>query len=270
VTTAWASASTFRGGDKRGGANGARIRLAPQNEWEVNQPAELAKVLATLEAVRQAFNGAQKDGKKISLADLIVLAGGAGVEAAARKAGVNVTVPFSPGRTDASQDQTDVDSMAYLEPVADGFRNYLKQGRGLEGSAAELLIDKAQLLTLSAPEMTVLVGGLRVLGANHGHTKHGVFTTRAETLSPDFFVNLLDMRTRWARAESGGGVLEGRDRQTGALKWTGTAVDLVFGSNSQLRALSEVYASGDGQQVFVDDFVRAWVKVMNLDRYDLL
>ncbi|HEX3139743.1 MAG TPA: catalase/peroxidase HPI [Rhizobacter sp.] len=270
VTTAWASASTFRGGDKRGGANGARIRLAPQKEWEVNQPTELSRVLPKLESVRKEFNGAQKDGKKISIADLIVLAGSAGVEAAARKAGHTITVPFSPGRTDASQDQTDVESMAYLEPIADGFRNYVKKGQGLEDSVAELLIDKAQLLTLSAPEMTALVGGLRVLGVNHAQVKHGVFHTETETLNNSFFVNLLDMRTQWARAESGGGVLEGRDRKTGAVKWTGTAVDLVFGSNSQLRALSEVYASGDGEQVFVNDFVKAWVKVMNLDRYDLL
>ncbi|MGY4827769.1 catalase/peroxidase HPI [Sphaerotilaceae bacterium SBD11-9] len=270
VSTAWASASTFRGGDKRGGANGARIRLAPQKEWEANQPAELSRVLAKLEAVRKEFNDAQTGGKKISVADLIVLAGGAAVEAAARKAGVDITVPFIPGRTDASQDQTDVESMAYLEPIADGFRNYVKKGRGLEGSVAELLIDKARLLTLSAPEMTALVGGLRVLGANHGQSPHGVFTTKPETLSNDFFVNLLDMRTQWAQAAGGGGVLEGRDRKTGAVKWTATTVDLVFGSNSQLRALSEVYASTDGQQVFVKDFVKAWAKVMNLDRYDLL
>ncbi|MCR5883831.1 catalase/peroxidase HPI [Rhizobacter sp. J219] len=270
VSTAWASASTFRGGDKRGGANGARIRLAPQKEWEANQPAELSRVLAKLEAVRKTFNDAQTGGKKISIADMIVLAGSAAVEAAAKKAGFNITVPFSPGRTDASQDQTDVEAMQYLEPVADGFRNFVKKGKGLEDSVAELLIDKAQLLTLSAPEMTALVGGLRVLGANHGQAKHGVFTDKSETLSNDFFVNLLDMRTQWARAESGGGVLEGRDRKTGAIKWTATAVDLVFGSNAQLRALAEVYASGDGQQVFVNDFVRAWVKVMNLDRYDLL
>ncbi|HET7795207.1 MAG TPA: catalase/peroxidase HPI [Rhizobacter sp.] len=268
VSTAWASASTFRGGDKRGGANGARIRLAPQKEWEVNQPTELGRVLARLEAVRKEFNEAQTGGKKVSIADLIVLAGGAAVEAAAKKAGVDITVPFTPGRTDATQDQTDVESMAYLEPIADGFRNYVKKGRGLENSAAELLIDKAQLLTLSAPEMTALVGGLRVLGANHGHSRLGVFTTQEDTLSNDFFVNLLDMRTQWARAD--GGVLEGRDRKTGQLKWTATTVDLVFGSNSQLRALSEVYACADGQQVFVKDFVKAWAKVMNLDRYDLL
>jgi catalase-peroxidase len=271
VTTAWASASTFRGGDKRGGANGARIRLAPQKEWEVNQPAELGQVLAKLDAVRKVFNDAQKDGKKISIADMIVLAGTAAVEAAAKKAGVDITVPFTPGRTDASQEQTDVDAMQYLEPIADGFRNYVKKGRGLEASVAELLIDKAQLLTLSAPEMTALVGGLRMLGANHGQSKHGVFTAQADTLSNDFFVNLLDMRTQWARAESGEGVLEGRDRKTGQLKWTATAVDLVFGSNAQLRALSEVYASADdGQQVLVRDFAKAWVKMMNLDRYDLL
>jgi catalase-peroxidase len=269
VSTAWASASTFRGGDKRGGANGARIRLAPQKEWEVNQPAELGRVLAKLDAVRQEFNGAQTGGKKISIADLIVLAGSAAVEAAAKKAGVDVTVPFTPGRTDASQEQTDVDSMQYLEPIADGFRNYVKKGHGLEASVAELLIDKAQLLTLSAPEMTALIGGLRMLGANHGQAKHGVFTDKSDTLSNDFFVNLLDMRTSWSRAE--GGVLEGRDRKTGTVKWTATAVDLVFGSNAQLRALSEVYASSDdGQQVLVRDFVKSWVKVMNLDRYDLL
>jgi catalase-peroxidase len=269
VSTAWASASTFRGGDKRGGANGARIRLAPQKEWEVNQPAELGRVLAKLDAVRQEFNGAQTGGKKISIADLIVLAGSAAVEAAAKKAGVDVTVPFTPGRTDATQEQTDVDSMQYLEPIADGFRNYVKKGRGLEASVAELLIDKAQLLTLSAPEMTALIGGLRMLGANHGQAKHGVFTDKSDTLSNDFFVNLLDMRTSWSRAE--GGVLEGRDRKTGTVKWTATAVDLVFGSNAQLRALSEVYASSDdGQQVLVRDFVKSWVKVMNLDRYDLL
>jgi len=267
VSTAWASASTFRGGDKRGGANGARIRLAPQKEWEVNQPVELSKVLAKLTAIQKAFNDAQSGGKKISLADLIVLAGNAAVEAAAKKAGQDVQVPFAPGRTDASQDQTDVDSFAPLEPKADGFRNHLR--KGLEGSATELLIDKAQLLTLSAPEMTVLVGGLRVLGANTGQSPHGVFTQRPGTLSNDFFVNLLDMGTKWQRSANDDAVIEGVDRSTGAAKWTGTVVDLVFGSNSQLRALAEVYASSDAQASFVRDFVAAWTKVMNLDRFDL-
>jgi len=266
VSTAWASAATFRGGDKRGGANGARIRLAPQKEWAVNQPAELSKVLARLEGIRKEFNDAAAGGKKISLADLIVLAGNAAVEAAAQKAGQSVTVPFAPGRTDASQDQTDVASFAVLEPRADGFRNYIR--KGLEGYAAELLIDKAQLLTLTAPEMTVLVGGLRVLGANTGQSRHGVFTQRADTLSNDFFVNLLDMGTTWQKSATEG-VLEGRDRKTGALRWTATVADLVFGSNSQLRAVAEVYAAGDAQQAFVRDFVAAWTKVMNLDRYDL-
>ena len=267
VGTAWASASTFRGSDKRGGANGARIRLAPAKDWAANQPAQLAQVLGKLEAIQQAFNASQSGGKKISLADLIVLAGSAAVEAAAKKAGQDVTVPFAPGRMDASQAQTDVESYQVLEPVADGFRNYTQ--KGLEGVAAELLLDKAQLLTLSAPEMTVLVGGLRALNANVGPAQHGVFTTRPETLSNDFFVNLLDMRTKWSKA-SEDGVLEGRDRSTGALKWTGTVVDLVFGSNSQLRALAEVYAASDAQQKFVQDFVAAWVKVMNLDRFDLV
>ncbi|WP_343639783.1 catalase/peroxidase HPI [Roseateles sp.] len=268
VTTAWASASTFRGGDKRGGANGARIRLAPQKEWPVNQPSELEKVLAKLEAVRKEFNGAAAGGKQISLADLIVLGGSAGIEAAARKAGHELVVPFTPGRTDATQEQTDVESFGVLEPAADAFRNYIR--KDLVKHAAELMVDKAQLLTLSAPELTALIGGMRMLGTNFGHTKHGVFTTRPETLSNDFFVNLLDMRTKWQRSESDEGVLEGRDRTSGALKWTGTAADLVFGSNSQLRALSEVYASKDGEQVFVRDFVKAWTKVMNLDRYDLM
>ncbi len=267
VSTAWASASTFRGGDKRGGANGARIRLAPQKEWEVNQPVELAAVLSRLEAIRKEFNAAQTGGKRISLADLIVLGGNAAVEAAAKKAGQDVQVPFAPGRTDASQDQTDVDSFAPLEPKADGFRNYLR--KGLEGSASELLIDKAHLLTLSAPEMTVLVGGLRVLGANFGKSQHGVFTERPETLSNDFFVNLLDMRTTWQRSAKDDALLEGVDRGTGAARWTGTVVDLVFGSNSQLRAIAEVYASNDAQPGFVRDFVAAWTKVMNLDRFDL-
>ena len=268
VTTAWASASTFRGGDKRGGANGARIRLAPQKEWPVNQPSELEKVLSKLEAVRKEFNSSAAGGKQISLADLIVLGGSAGVEAAAKQAGHAVVVPFSPGRTDASQDQTDVESFGVLEPAADAFRNYIR--KDLVPHAAELLVDKAQLLTLSAPEMTALIGGMRVLGTNFGHTRHGVFTTRPETLSNDFFVNLLDMRTKWQKSTTDEGVLEGRDRGTGALKWTGTAADLVFGSNSQLRALAEVYASSDGEKVFVNDFVKAWTKVMNLDRYDLL
>jgi catalase-peroxidase len=268
VSTAWASASTFRGGDKRGGANGARIGLAPQKAWEVNQPAELAKVLDTLGAIQKEFNSVQAGGKKISLADLIVLAGGAAVEAAAKKAGVDVEVPFAPGRTDATQAQTDVESFAPLDPKADGFRNYLRKGIDAAG-AAELLVDKAHLLTLSAPEMTVLVGGLRVLGANVAKSPHGVFTKRTETLSNDFFVNLLDMRTKWQRSATDAGVLEGRDRTSGELKWTGTVADLIFGSNSQLRALAEVYASDDAQQSFVHDFVRAWTKVMNLDRFHL-
>ena len=267
VSTAWASAASFRGSDKRGGANGARIRLAPQKDWEVNQPAELAQVLPKLEAIQNAFNGAQSGGKKISLADLIVLGGCAAVEAAAQKAGVALQVPFAPGRMDASQEQTDVESFAVLEPVADGFRNHLR--KGLENATAELLLDRANLLTLTAPEMTVLVGGLRVLGANVGQAKHGVFTQRAGTLSNDFFVNLLDMATKWQKSATVEGVLEGLDRATGALKWTGTVADLVFGSNSQLRALAEVYASSDAQQAFVHDFVAAWNKVMNLDRYDL-
>ena len=267
VTTAWASASTFRGSDKRGGANGARIRLAPQKDWEVNQPAELAKVLSTLETVQKDFNAAQTGGKKISLADLIVLGGCAAVEAAAKKAGHAVSVPFSPGRTDATQAQTDVDSFEPLEPVADGFRNYVR--RGHEAAVAELLVDKANLLTLSAPEMTVLVGGLRSLGANVGQAKHGVFTERSDELSNDFFVNLLDMNTKWQKSTDAEFVLEGRQRQTGELKRTGTVVDLLFGSNSQLRALAEVYASSDAQKVFVRDFVAAWNKVMNLGRYDL-
>jgi catalase-peroxidase len=271
VTTAWASAATFRGSDKRGGANGARIRLAPQKDWEVNQPAELAKVLETLEAIRKDFNGAQSGGqsrgKQVSLADLIVLGGSAAVEEAAKKAGHDVKVPFSPGRADASQEQTDVHSFAVLEPTADGFRNFIRKGH--EGSAAELLVDRANLLTLTAPEMTVLIGGLRALNANFGQSKHGVFTKRPETLTNDFFVNLLDMNTKWQKSATSEGVLEGRDRATGDLKWTGTVVDLVFGSNSQLRALAEFYACGDSQQEFVRDFVAAWSKVMNLDRYDL-
>jgi len=267
VNTAWSSASTFRGSDKRGGANGARIRLSPQRDWEANQPAELNKVLRTLEAIQQEFNATQTGGKKISLADLIVLAGAAAIEAAAKKAGQDVQVPFAPGRMDATQEQTDVESFAVLEPAADGFRNYVRAG--FEKHAAELLIDKAQLLNLSAPEMTVLIGGLRSLNANTGKTPHGVFTQRLETLSNDFFVNLLDMTTKW-QPSSSVGVLEGRDRQTGAVKWTGTTVDLVFGSNSQLRALAEVYASSDAQQKFVNDFIAAWNKVMNADRFDLV
>ncbi|MHB8447454.1 MAG: catalase/peroxidase HPI [Rudaea sp.] len=267
VSTAWASASTFRGSDKRGGANGARIRLAPQRDWEANQPAELAKVLATLEAVQAAFNASASGGKKISLADLIVLGGCAGVEAAANKAGVEVKVPFVPGRTDATQEQTDAQSFAVLEPKADGFRNYAR--KGYAGHVAELLVDKAQLLNLTAPEMTVLVGGMRVLDANTGGGKHGVFTKRAETLSNDFFVNLLDMGTKWQRAGAEG-VMEGRDRKTGELKWTATPADLVFGSNSQLRALAEVYGQSDAKGKFVNDFIAAWNKVMNADRFDLV
>jgi catalase-peroxidase len=266
VSTAWASASTFRGSDKRGGANGARIRLAPQKDWEVNQPAQLKKVLKTLEGIHRAFNRAQSGGKKVSLADLIVLAGCAGVEQAAKNAGHKVTVPFTPGRMDASQKQTDVESFAVLEPVADGFRNYLKTKFSV--SAEELLVDRAQLLTLTAPEMTVLIGGLRVLNTNFGQTQHGVFTKRPEALTNDFFVNLLDM-TVWKASAEDDGVFEGRDRKTGALRWTGTCVDLIFGSNSQLRALAEVYACEDSQEKFVHDFVAAWNKVMNLDRFDL-
>jgi catalase-peroxidase len=269
VTTAWESAATFRGSDKRGGANGARIRLAPQKDWDVNQPAELAKVLPTLEAIQKDFNGAQSNGKssgkKVSLADLIVVGGCAAVEAAAKKAGHDVKVPFSPGRTDASQEQTDVHSFAVLEPAADGFRNYLRMGH--EASAAELLVDRANLLTLTAPEMTVLVGGMRALNANFGQSKQGVFTKRPEMLTNDFFINLLDMNTKWQKSATG--VLEGRDRATGELKWTGTVVDLVFGSNSQLRAIAEVYACNDSKEAFVKDFVAAWNKVMNLDRFDL-
>ncbi len=267
VSTAWASASTFRGSDKRGGANGARIRLAPQKDWEVNQPAELAKVLKKLVAIQKEFNAKASGGRKVSLADLIVLAGGAAIEAAAKKGGVSVKVPFTPGRTDATQAQTDAESFAVLEPMADGFRNYVR--KGCEASQAELLIDKAQLLNLTAPEMTVLIGGMRTLNANVGQSRHGVFTTRPETLTNDFFVNLLDMRTAWRKVEGSEGVLEGRDRATGAVKWTGTIADLVFGSNSQLRALAEVYACADGQKAFVRDFVAAWTKVMNLDRFDL-
>jgi catalase-peroxidase len=266
VATAWASASTFRGSDKRGGANGARIRLAPQKDWEVNQPAQLAKVLKTLEGIQSAFNSAQSGGKKVSLADLIVLAGCAGVEQAAKNAGYNVTVPFTPGRMDASQEQTDVESFAVLEPLADGFRNYCPSQYA--AMAEHLLVDRAQLLTLTAPEMTVLIGGMRALNANFGQSKHGVFTKRPETLTNDFFVNLLDMSTTWQPSTTDG-VFEGRDRATGESKWTATRVDLVFGSNSQLRALAEVYACNDAQEKFVKDFVAAWNKVMNLDRYDV-
>ena len=267
VSSAWASAATFRGSDKRGGANGARIRLAPQRDWEANQPAQLAKVLSALEGIQKDFNAAQSDNKKISLADLIVLGGCAAVEAAAKKAGHDVVVPFTPGRTDASQEQTDVDSFAVLEPSADGFRNFIKAGH--TGSAAELLLDRANLMTLTAPEMTVLVGGMRALNANVGQGQHGVFTKRPESLTNDFFVNLLDMGTKWQKSASVEGVLEGRDRATGAVKATATVVDLVFGSNSQLRAIAEVYACSDSQQKFVHDFVAAWSKVMNLDRFDL-
>ncbi|MCF5949523.1 peroxidase family protein, partial [Xanthomonas perforans] len=267
VSTAWASASTFRGSDKRGGANGARIRLAPQKDWQANQPEQLAKVLATLERIQADFNAAQSGGKKISLADLIVLAGNAAVEHAAQAAGHQVTVPFAPGRTDASQQQTDVESFAVLEPVADGFRNFAKRRYAVPAEA--LLIDKAQLLTLTAPELTVLVGGLRVLGANVGDSKHGVFTSRPGVLSNDFFANLLDMRTEWKATSEAKDEYEGRDRSTGELRWTGTRVDLVFGSNSILRAVAEVYASADAQEKFVHDFVAAWTKVMQLDRFDL-
>jgi catalase-peroxidase len=266
VTTAWASAATFRGSDKRGGANGARIRLAPQMNWEANQPVELAKVLTKLEAIHKEFNGSQSGKKRISLADLIVLAGCAAVEEAAKKAGHTIKVPFSPGRTDASQEQTDVESFAPLEPIADGFRNYLRAG--VKTPAEELLLDRAQLLTLTAPEMTVLVGGLRVLHATFGQAKHGVLTSAPGTLTNDFFVNLLDMGIEW-RPASTEGVYEGRNRASGQVQWTGTRVDLVFGSNSELRALAEVYACDDNEQKFVKDFVAAWNKVMNLDRFDL-
>ncbi|MHB8066309.1 MAG: catalase/peroxidase HPI [Desulfobaccales bacterium] len=267
VSTAWASASTFRGSDKRGGANGARIRLAPQKDWQVNQPAQLTKVLKALEGIQKEFNGAQSGGKKVSMADLIVLGGCAGVEQAAKNAGHDMTVPFSPGRTDALQEQTDVKSFAVLEPVADGFRNYLKTKYAV--SAEELLVDRAQLLTLTAPEMTVLVGGMRVLNANFGQSQHGVFTKRPETLTNDFFLNLLDMRTTWKATSEDEDVFEGHDRATGELKWTGTRVDLIFGSNSQLRALAEVYGCEDSQEKFLHDFIAVWNKVMNLDRFDL-
>jgi catalase-peroxidase len=267
VSTAWASASTFRGSDKRGGANGARIRLAPQKDWDVNQPAQLREVLQTLEAIQRDFNASQSGGKKVSLADLIVLGGCAAIERAAKGAGHDVKVPFTPGRMDASQEQTDVDSFAALEPTADGFRNYLRSKQHL--SAEELLVDRAQLLTLTAPEMTVLVGGLRVLGANAGQSKYGVFTKRPETLTNDFLVNLLDMSTQWQPSAGADGVYEGRDRKTNQVKWTGTRVDLIFGSHSQLRAVAEVYACADSKEKFVKDFVAAWIKVMNLDRFDL-
>jgi catalase-peroxidase len=267
VSTAWASASTFRGSDMRGGANGARVRLAPQKDWDVNQPAQLAQVLKTLEGVQKEFNGTQSGGKRVSLADLIVLGGCAAVEQAAKSAGQAVTVPFSPGRMDASQAQTDVESFAVLEPPADGFRNYQKGPYA--ASIEELLVDRAQLLTLTAPEMTALLGGLRVLNANAGQSKHGVFTKRPEALTNDFFVNLLDMRTAWTPIADAKGVFEGRDRTSGELRWTATRADLIFGSNSQLRALAEVYGCADGQPKFISDFVAAWTKVMNLDRFDL-
>jgi catalase-peroxidase len=267
VSTAWASASTFRGSDKRGGANGARIRLAPQKDWEVNRPAQLAKVLKTLESIQAEFNKSAAGGKKVSLADLIVLAGCAGVEKAAKNAGHDVTVPFTPGRMDASQEQTDVESFEALEPIADGFRNYLKGRYTIPEEA--LLVDKAQLLTLTAPEMTVLIGGMRVLNTNAGQFKHGILTKQPEALTNDFFVNLLCMGTEWKAATKDADVFEGRDCKSGEVKWTGTRVDLVFGSNSQLRAIAEVYGSSDGKKKFVDDFVAAWVKVMNLDRFDL-
>jgi catalase-peroxidase len=267
VLTAWASASTFRGSDKRGGANGARIRLAPQKDWEVNQPDQLKTVLKKLEGIQQAFNDAQSGGKRVSLADLIVLGGCAAVEQAAKNAGHDVTVPFAPGRTDASQEQTDVESFVPLEPAADGFRNYQKTKYAV--SAEELLVDRAQLLTLTAPEMTVLVGGMRALNANFGQSQHGVFTERPEALTNDFFVNLLDMGREWKATSEDQDVFEGRDRATGEVRWNGTRVDLIFGSNSQLRAIAEVYAQDDSETKFVHDFVAAWDKVMNLDRFDL-
>lgn len=270
VSTAWASASTFRGSDKRGGANGARIRLAPQKDWEVNQPAELAQVLSKLEAIQKEFNGSQTGGKKVSLADLIVLGGSAAVEKAAKDAGIDIKVPFTPGRTDATQEQTDVESFEAMEPRSDGFRNYINAKKKQFMKVEEALVDKAQLLTLTGPELTVLIGGLRVLGANHGHSTHGVFTDRPERLTNDFFVNLLDMRTKWAPSSTADGVYEGRDRKSGDLRWTGTRADLIFGSHSQLRALAEVYACSDAQEKFASDFVAAWTKVMNADRFDIV
>jgi catalase-peroxidase len=270
VATAWASAASFRGSDKRGGANGARIRLAPQKDWEVNQPVDLAKVLPKLEAIQKEFNSSQSSGKKVSLADLIVLGGDAAIEEAAKKAGHDVKIPFSPGRTDASQEQTDVHSFTVMEPAADAFRNYRRKGE--KRSVEELLLDRAQLLTLTAPELTVLIGGMRVLNTNFGQSKHGVFTKRPGTLTNDFFINLLDMGTQWQpsnESNGSGAVYEGRDRKTNELKWTATRVDLLFGSNSQLRALAEVYGSNDSKEAFVKDFAAAWTKVMNLDRYDL-
>jgi catalase-peroxidase len=267
VSTAWASASTFRGSDKRGGANGARIRLAPQKDWDVNNPAELQAVLKTLEGIQKEFDDAQTGGKMVSLADLIVLGGCAGIEQAAKNAGHDMTVPFTPGRADASKEQTDVESFAVLEPAADGFRNYLKTQYAV--SAEEMLIDRAQLLTLTAPEMTVLVGGMRVLNTNFGQSQHGVFTKRPEVLTNDFFVNLLDLGTTWKATSEAEEVFEGHDRTTGELRWTGTRIDLIFGSNSELRALAEVYGSEDSQKRFTQDFVAAWTKVMNLDRFDL-
>jgi catalase-peroxidase len=268
VSTAWASASTFRGSDKRGGANGARIRLAPQKNWEVNHPSQLAKVIETLEGIQADFNKTQANGKHVSLADLIVLGGCVGIEKAAKKAGYNVKVPFSAGRTDATQAQTDVDSFAALKPAADGFRNYMNAEH--KTSAEEMLVDKAQLMTLTAPEMTVLVGGMRALNTNFGMTNHGVLTKRTETLSNDFFVNLLDFGITWKESSESKNVFEGRDRKTGDIKWTGTRVDLIFGSNSELRAIAEVYGCEDAQEKFVKDFVAAWNKVMNLDRFDLV
>jgi catalase-peroxidase len=266
VATAWASASTFRGSDKRGGANGARIQLSPQNNWEANNPAQVAKVLEKLRGIQTAFNSNNGE-KQVSLADLIVLAGSVGIEKAAANAGHNVTVPFTAGRTDATQEQTDVDSFAVLEPLADGFRNYMKKKYSV--SAEEMLVDKAQLMTLTPPEMTVLVGGLRVLNTNYNHSNHGVFTNRPETLTNDFFLNLLDMGITWKATSDAQDAFEGRDRKTGEVKWTGTRVDLIFGSNSELRALAEVYGCSDSQEKFVKDFVAAWTKVMNLDRFDL-
>jgi catalase-peroxidase len=268
VSIAWASASTFRGSDKRGGANGARIRLEPQKDWEVNNPSQLAKVLQTLESIQEEFNNTQSGGKQVSLADLIVLGGCAAIEQAAKNAGHQVTVPFNPGRADATQEQTEVESFGYLEPAADGFRNYKKSQYTVK--AEEMLVDKAQLLTLTAPEMTVLVGGMRVLNTNYDQSQHGVFTTRPETLTNDFFLNLLDLGTTWKATSESGEVFEGRDRKTGELRWTGTRIDLIFGSNSELRAIAEVYGSADSEQKFLNDFVAAWTKVMNLDRFDLV